>query len=208
VLILGAGDHANVVADSLLLVMSQNQKLEPIGYLDDDPRLLGKKFQGLPVLGSIAQRHLFQHDAVVVAIGHNATRARIFQELEKEQAQFINAIHPAVTLASDVELGLGVVIMAGVVVNTGSVIGNNVILNTSCSVDHHGYIGCHAHLGPGAHLGGRVTIGEGALLGVGAVVSPGKHVGDWSIVGAGGCVVSNIPDAVTAVGVPAKIIKD
>ncbi|MEW5958495.1 MAG: acetyltransferase [Chloroflexota bacterium] len=207
-LILGAGDHAQVVVDALLQGLKQGQDIKPIGYLDDNPRLIGERYLGLPVLGTIAQRHQFEYDAVIVAIGENATRARIFQTLKEESEQFVNAVHPAATLAPGVKLGVGVMIMAGVVVNVGSTIADNVILNTSCSMDHHGQIGSHAHLGPGVHLGGRVTVGEGTLLGVGTVVIPGQHIGNWSIIGAGSCVISNIPTGVTAVGVPAKVIKE
>ncbi len=208
VLILGAGDHGQVIADSLLQGVTHHQNIEPIGYLDDDPNLLGKKYLGLPVLGTIAQRNEVTHEGVIVAIGQNSIRARIFRQLEKEGEHFINAVHPSAILAPEVQLGVGVAIMAGVVVNTGSVIGDNVILNTCCSVDHHGQIGHHAHLAPGVHLGGRVAVGEGALLGVGTAVIPGQRIGDWSIVGAGSCVISNIPNGVTAVGVPTKIIKE
>jgi sugar O-acyltransferase (sialic acid O-acetyltransferase NeuD family) len=207
VLILGAGDHGQVVADALLQNRRAGRDIDIIGYLDDDSSLLGQKRLGLPVLGSIAERNEFAHDAVIVGIGQNSIRARIFQELARNNEQFVNAIHPAAVVAPDVQLGVGVVIMAGVVVNTGAVIGDNAILNTSCSVDHHGHIAPHAHLAPGVHLGGRVTVGEGALLGVGAAVSLGCCIGDWAIVGAGGCVISDVPGGATVVGVPAKLIK-
>lgn len=206
ILILGAGDHAQVVADSLVESSRRGQDIEVVGYLDDDTTLHGDKCLGLPVLGSISQRREFEHDALIIAIGENSVRARIFRELEKENVQFINAVHPSAVLAPDVKLGVGVMIMAGVVVNTGAVIGDNTILNTSCSVDHHGRIGRHVHLAPGVHLGGRVTVGEGTLVGIGAVISPGRRIGDWSTIGAGSCVISDIPEGVTAVGVPARTI--
>lgn len=50
--------------------------------------------------------------------------------------------------------------------------------------------------------------GEGSLIGVRAAVTPGQNIGDWSVIGAGSCVISNVPGRVTAVGVPAKIIKE
>lgn len=205
---MGAGDHAQVVADALWQGFNQGQRLKPIGYLDDNPQLKGEKYLDLSVLGTIAQCHEFEHEAVVIGIGQNLARARIFQKLKAENERFVNAIHPAAVLAPGVKLGVGVMIMAGVIVNIGSVIGDNVILNTGCSVDHHGQIGPHAHLAPGVHLGGRVTVGEGVLLGVGTAVIPGQKIGDWSVIGGGSCVISNIPAKVTAVGVPAKIIKD
>jgi len=59
-------------------------------------------------------------------------------------------------------------------------------------------------IAPGAHLGGEVTIGEGVLIGIGATVMPQRRVGDWAVVGAGACVVEDVPDGVTVVGVPAR----
>jgi acetyltransferase-like isoleucine patch superfamily enzyme len=52
-----------------------------------------------------------------------------------------------------------------------------------------------------------VKIGEGAEIGTGAVIVPGCAIGDWSIVGAGAVVTGNVPDDATAVGVPARVVK-
>ncbi len=49
-----------------------------------------------------------------------------------------------------------------------------------------------------------MTVGQGALVGIGATVMPGRSVGDWSVVGAGACVIEDVPAGVTVVGVPAK----
>ncbi|WP_448382813.1 PglD-related sugar-binding protein [Desulfosoma sp.] len=51
VLILGAGGHAQVVADILLRARDAGQRVHPIGYLDDDNALHGKIFLGLTVRG-------------------------------------------------------------------------------------------------------------------------------------------------------------
>lgn len=206
VIILGAGGHAQVVADVLLRARQAGANYEPIGFLDDDPRLTGTMILGLPVLGTIAQLTEFSHDAILVAIGDNEIRARIFEIARACGERAITAVHPAAVLASDVCLGEGVVICAGVVINTGTVIGNNVILNTGCTVDHHNRIGDHAHIAPGVHLGGNVTVGEGTLVGIGAIVLPGCTIGAWSVIGAGSVVTKNIPAYVTAVGVPARVI--
>jgi len=38
-------------------------------------------------------------------------------------------------------------------------------------------------------------------------VIQGRTVGAWSVIGAGAVVIRDLPDGVTAVGVPAEIIK-
>jgi sugar O-acyltransferase (sialic acid O-acetyltransferase NeuD family) len=207
VLILGAGGHAQVVADILMRTQEQTGSVHPIGYLDDDLALAGQSFIGLPVLGAIACLSEIEHDAAIVAIGDNATRQRLFEPIQSLGENLIVARHPAAVVAPDVCIGPGSMICAGVVVNPGTVIGANVILNTGCIVDHHNHIGDHVHIAPGANLGGEVTIGKGTLVGIGAVVMPQKRVGDWSMVGAGSLVHRDLADHVLAVGVPARVIR-
>ena len=205
--LVGAGGHAQVVADILLRAHEAGGDCIPIGFLDDDPSLMGTVIIGLPVLGTIAQLDDVDHDAVIVAIGDNRTRARVFESVRARGEQIVRAIHPAAVVAPDVRLGEGVMICAGVVVNTGTRIGDNVILNTGCTVDHHNRIGDHVHIAPGVHLGGEVSIGEGTLVGIGASVIPQRTIGAWSMVCAGSVVTKDIPAYATAAGSPARVIR-
>ena len=207
VLILGAGGHAQVVADILLMNYESDKEIFPIGYLDDDLSFKDKRILGIPVLGTISQLKDISHDSIIIAVGDNRERVSIFETLNQQGENLINAIHADVVISSQVDLGAGVVICAGVVVNTGSVIGDNVILNTACTVDHHNKIHDHVHLAPGVHLGGDVEIGEGTLVGIGSSILPQKKVGQWSVIGIGSVVTRDIPDKVVAAGVPARAIR-
>jgi sugar O-acyltransferase (sialic acid O-acetyltransferase NeuD family) len=208
VLILGAGGHAQVVADILLRMQDEAAKFTPTGYLDDDPALKGQRLLGLPVLGRLTRLFEIPHEAVLVAIGDNATRQSIFDQLLIQGERSIIARHPSAVIAPDVRIGPGTMICAGVVVNPGSTIGANVILNTGCTVGHHNHIGDHAHIAPGVHLGGGdVHIGEGTLVGIGATVMPQRQVGAWSIVSAGAVVHSDVKDGIVVAGVPARAIR-
>ncbi len=203
-ILVGAGGHGQVVADILLRVYEGGARWKPIGFLDDDSSLIGTAIMGLPVLGNISGLREVNHDAIVVTIGNNRTRAQIFRSAQEEGERFVNAVHPTAVLAQDVRLGEGVMVCAHAVVNTGTVIGDNVILNTGCTVDHHNHIASHTHVAPGGHLGGNVRLGEGAMIGIGSAVIPGRFVGEWAVVGAGAAVVKDIPPHSTAVGVPAR----
>jgi sugar O-acyltransferase (sialic acid O-acetyltransferase NeuD family) len=206
ILILGAGGHAQVVADILLSASEEDNRIQPIGYLDDNPLLSGQILLELPVLGNLAALSQIAHDAVVIAIGNNATRRALYDRLFASGEQFATARHPRATIARDVVIHPGSVVCAGVVINPGSVIGHDVILNTSCSVDHHNWIGDHAHIAPGVHLGGDVRIGAGTLVGIGATVMPQRKVGTWCTVGAGALVLRDVPDQATVIGAPAQVI--
>lgn len=54
-LILGAGGHAHVVADTLYRAREAGANATPIGYMDDDPTLHNTTILNLPVLGPIAR---------------------------------------------------------------------------------------------------------------------------------------------------------
>jgi sugar O-acyltransferase (sialic acid O-acetyltransferase NeuD family) len=207
VLILGAGGHAQVVADILLRMADAGWDIVPIGYLDDAPDLVGQERLGLPVLGPVSILNTYPHDGLVAAVGDNTLRSRLFEALRAQGKHFVVARHPSAVVAPDVQIGPGTMICAGVAVNPGTVIGANAILNTGCTVDHHGAIGSHAHIAPGVHLGGEAFVGEGALVGIGATVMPRCRVGAWSIVGAASLVRSDVPERSTAVGVPARVVR-
>jgi sugar O-acyltransferase (sialic acid O-acetyltransferase NeuD family) len=206
VLIIGAGGHGQVVADILMTASRQGSDDYPCGYLDHNEGLRSKAILDLRVLGSIDECSRFAHDAVIVGVGDNMIRRRIFERLSRSLERFAIARHPSAVLSANCTIRHGSVVVAGVIVNTGASVGANVILNTGCSIDHHNVIGDHAHIAPGARLGGDVKIGQGALIGIGAVVLPGRRVGAWSVVGAGSVVTEDIPDGVVAVGAPARVL--
>jgi hypothetical protein len=81
VLIIGAGGHAQVVADILLRARDTGQPVTPIGYLDDDASLHGRLFLDLPVLRDIGALDGIPHDAIIIAIGNNRIRKRLADAL-------------------------------------------------------------------------------------------------------------------------------
>lgn len=206
IVIIGAGGHAQVVADCLWRMADSQPTIQVVGYLDDNPSNYGKMILGRPVLGALARLPEVEHEAILIAIGSNSVRRQLYETFKAQGEQFTIAQHPKAIIAAEVQIGPGSMIMAGVVVNTGSRIGANVILNTGCTVDHHNQIGDHVHIAPGVHLGGNVVVAEGALVGIGATVMPGRSIGAGSIVGAGTLVHRDVPAGATVIGVPARLI--
>ncbi len=204
VIILGAGGHGQVVADILLAMNAGEANLAILGFVDDDDRLRGQKLLGLPVLGPVNSLPEHSPDAVVVAVGDNAARARLASRITDGGLRLFSAIHPRSVLGTDVEIGAGSMVCAGVVVNTGVRLGAGVILNTGCTVDHHGKISPFCHIAPGTHLGGEVILGNGTLIGLGAMVLPRVRIGAQVVVGAGAVVTADVPDGCTVVGMPAR----
>jgi sugar O-acyltransferase (sialic acid O-acetyltransferase NeuD family) len=208
VLIVGAGGHGEVVADALRAsVASATADIELVGFADDALSLWGKPLAGVSVLGSVRDALAHPHDAVVVAIGDNSARRCMMQSLADAGESFATIVHPSATVAPDVLLGPGSVVLAGAVLNPCVRLGTGVIINTCASVDHHSQVADYAHVAPGVHTGGQVSIGEGALVGVGASIVPRCKIAAWAIVGAGATVICDVPAHSTVVGTPARIIR-
>ena len=207
ILVLGGGGHARVIADAILSRSAKYGGMELLGFLDDDPAMNQQSIFGKPVFGPLYEIEHIPHDMVVIGVGDNEDRQKLFEELSKRGEKLVTVIHPNATVAHDVKMGRGTVVFAGVVVNTGAKIGENVILNTGCTVGHDCTVGPHATIGPGAHLGGAVRIRKGAFVGIGSSILQTRIIGEWAIVGAGAVVLKDVPPRTTFVGVPAHAIK-
>lgn len=102
-------------------------------------------------------------------------------------------IHPGATIGKNLFIDHGF----GVVIGETTIIGNNVII-------YHGVtLG-----GTGKKKGKRhPTIGNNVLIGCGAKILGNITINDNVKIGANAVVLNDIPKNVTAVGIPAKIIK-
>ncbi len=199
--IIGAGGHGQVVLDC-----AREAGFEIGGFLDDDENLVGKFIQGIKIIGKVALAKEID-GFIVVAIGDNYKRKEIVESLMFDDSKFATVIHPKATIGSNVEILPGSMILGGVVINTSTVIGRHTILNTSCSIDHHNRIGDFVHIAPGVHIGGTAEVGELSFIGLGTSVINNVKIGREVVIGAGSVIIRDVPDFVTVVGNPGRIIK-
>lgn len=197
--VIGAGGHAKVVISTL-----KECDLTITGIFDDCPDLVGKKIQGVPVLGTVAESRNFKVKKAVIGIGSNTVRQAIADSYDYN---WISVIHPQAVIDPSAQIGKGTVIFAGAVINADVKIGDHVIVNTGALVDHDCQIKNFSHVCPGSILTGGVEVQENCLLGAGSKVIPGKLIGRHSVVGAGSVVIKDVPEFCTAVGNPAEVIK-
>jgi len=204
-LIYGASGHAKVVIDAV----ERQGRYKLLGLLDDNPKLHQQGCFGYPVLGGIERlsRRLYKHCKLLLAVGSNEARCKLAERLRAMEREFGLVVHPSAQISRGVRLRAGTVVMAGVIVNADSHLGEHVILNTGATVDHDCVIGDFVHIAPGAHIAGGVRVGRLSLIGIGVSVIPGVRIGEGAVIGAGAAVVEDVPDHVTAVGVPARIVQ-
>jgi sugar O-acyltransferase (sialic acid O-acetyltransferase NeuD family) len=210
IVILGGGGFGREVL--WLLRSLDKESLEVLGFIDEDSKLHGKTLSDLPVLGGfeylLEMQKAKNNLRVVCAVGEPARKKDLVSKARAVGIRnFLVAIHPSCQLSGFVEVGEGAVIAANSIITTQVTINTFVTINLGCTVGHDVVIGDYVTLAPGVHVSGHVILGEGVKLGTGAVILPGVRVGAWTIIGAGAVVTRDIPDNVTAVGVPAKVLK-
>jgi UDP-perosamine 4-acetyltransferase len=205
IIVLGGGDHAKVVIDTLLAMGRQI-----LGY--SDPEAGGGPVLGISRLGG--DENVFQLSAAGVLLangvgsaGPTPLRRVVYEKFKARGYVFERIVHPSAVVATQVQLDDGVQIMAGAVIQPGAFIGANSIVNTAASVDHDCSIGSHVHIAPGAVLCGDVRVAPDVHIGAGATIIQAITIGAGSIIGAGAVVVKDVPPNVTVVGVPARVIK-
>ena len=207
-LLLGAGGHARVVAETALAT----GRFSHISFLDDrctGPSQLPDQL-GWPVIGPITSaldpqiRQKFP--AALVAIGNATVRLQWLPRLAAAGYELPVVIHPTAWISPSAHLGAGSVVFAQASIQAQAVLGSGAIINTGCSVDHDAQLGNGVHICPGARLAGEVQVGDRSWIGIGASVIQQICIGADVTVGSGASVVRDLPDGVTAVGVPARVL--
>jgi len=195
-ILFGAGGHARVVLDALLLTGFRRDAVE---LADDSAALHGTDFLGAPVraAGECAARRFH------VAIGGARAREAVHARLQQQGRSPFTVLHPRASVSPFATLGAGSFVAAQAVAAPLARLGEGVIVNHGAIVDHDCVVGAFSHIAPNATLGGNVKIGRRVLVGAGATVLPGVDVGDDCIIGAGAVVTASVGVG-TWVGVPAK----
>lgn len=197
--IIGAGGHGKVVAD-----IAKKKGYDEIVFLDDNESLT--ECGGYAVVGKSNQYADFNCD-IFVAIGNSKIREIVQTKVEQAGKTVPTLVHPNTSIAENVAIGRGTVVVAGAVVNPGAEIGRGCIINTGSSVDHDCKIADFVHVSVGAHVAGTVNIGKHTWIGAGVTVSNNVNICGDCMIGAGAVVVKDILENGTYVGVPSEKIK-
>ncbi|MDP0590086.1 MAG: acetyltransferase [Candidatus Endonucleobacter bathymodioli] len=209
IVIIGSSGHAKVIID----IVQQEGKYNVAGLLDRF-RNVGEKTLGCPFLGKeedlpeLIKAHALK--GAIVAIGDNFLRSKVTAHIKEisPDLPFVSAIHPKASIAMEVSIGEGAVVMAGVSINPCSSVGRFCILNTNSSLDHDSILEDFASLAPGATIGGNCQIGQYSAVSIGAVLIHRINVGEHTIIGAGSLVMKSIESFAIAFGSPAKVIRN
>jgi len=172
-LVIGAGGHGQSVAEAAEL----SNQFEVVGFADD-ALTVGSLVLGHSILGSTADVSVYLPlcDQVVVAIGNNALRARLSDQLVRSGLLLATVVHPNAIVSPRACLGAGCAVMAGAIVGTEARLGVGVIVNCGAVVDHHAKVEDYGHLGVGACMAGGAVLGAKAWMQAGSALGYGVEV--------------------------------
>ncbi len=202
VILIGNGGHSKVIQE---MIRSLNFKIIAVldGKYTEHIRENGVEYAPIESI----DKYLKPEVRVVIAIGDNASRRKISDQLSLHPEQYLTVTHPSAIVSSSASIGVGTVIMANTVINAKAIIGNHCIINTGAIIEHENKVDNYCHVSPNATLTGDVSTGEGVHIGASVTVIPGISIGSWSVIGAGATVIKDVPSFSTAIGCPAKIIR-
>ena len=206
--IFGSGGFAREVHQLVEDLNACKPTWDLVGFADDDERKHGILVHGYPVVGGASWLAERADVSAVIAIGSTPAKQKVAWKLAALGFRsFSTLIHPKAWIGNRVEIGEGSIVCAGNLITTDIKIGRHVILNLGCTVGHDAVIEDLVTVAPSVNISGAVKVREGCDLGTGGATTQGVEIGPWSVIGAGAVVTRDIPANATAVGVPARVIK-
>lgn len=208
--IFGAGGFGLEVAMLIEQINAVKPQWDIIGFFDDADDL-PSDINGYPLLGDSQGLNNWEAPvSVSLGLGKPRLRHAVRQRLTSNSIAFPTLVHPSVIMGASAYLtvGKGCIFCAGTIITTNVKIGDQVVLNLACTIGHETKIGNYSTFMPSCNISGEVEIGNKNFWGTGAKVINRTKVGNSVTVGAGAVVIEDLPDNVTAVGVPAKIISE
>jgi sugar O-acyltransferase (sialic acid O-acetyltransferase NeuD family) len=169
------------------------------------------KFKGRPFIVSrdwLAELKKMGIGRVLPLTPENRVRLRQVNACRAQGFELVSAIHPTATILAEALIAPGAWLHARCIIGYKVEIGTGVIVNTGAQIDHHGVLEQGAQVDPGVVTASNVTLRECSHVHTGATIINRITIGADAIIGAGAVVIKDIPARCTAVGVPARVIKE
>ncbi len=181
-LLVGAGGFGRMVSEQAMLQYD-------CAFVDDG-QTVGTEICGIPVVGAISDLKKLhsEYKLLVVGIGNNKFRARVYENAKALGYSFPNIIAPSAYISPYAKLGNGCVILQNVCVQNGAVVGSGVLLNAGtevhCDVSVRDYalVYTNSVIRTGATIGSYVRIGSNCTIGNNANVPDSADISDCTAV--------------------------
>ncbi len=181
-LLVGAGGFGKVV-------LEHAQKQYKCAFVDDG-YAVGTVINGAEAVGKISDiaRLFGEYKNLIVVIGNNALREKVYKEAAVIGYSFPNIIVDSTYISPFASVGTGCIFLNNVVVQNNAKVGNGVILNPGVEIHHdsvvedyalvytNSVIRTFAHIGKRAHIGSTLTISNEVVVPDDGIVENGKSI--------------------------------
>lgn len=194
--VVGAGGLGRETLDALFALGLDASQLV---LVDDHPP--ASELHGVPVR---RPEEVTGSGRYVVAVGDPAVRRTLSDRVLRRGLVPISVVHPRATLAHDVTVPAGCLVLANSFVSTNVRLEPHVQVHYNTTVGHDSVLEEFVTVLPGANVAGNVVLHTGVTIGSNSCVLPGLTIGARTLVGAGAVVTRNHPTNQVLVGVPAR----
>jgi len=180
-------------------------------FVDDDPSApeILNGYRCVPWVGFLAEGAASK--SVAVAIADSIVREKLTMQLIASGVGVHEMRARSAVIGDNVHIGAGAILQPFVTLTVDVRIGKGFHANIYSYVAHDCVIGDFVTFAPGVMCNGNVRIEDHAYIGTGAVLKQGTSknplvIGAGAIVGMGAVVTKSVPEGVTVVGNPARLI--
>lgn len=206
IIIVGAGAFGREVYNWSKDVFLPENGWHLCGFIDDSIGKLQKSIYQAPILNSIRDHAPKNDEYLLMGIGSPIAKQIIAESLTNRGGNFISLVHPSAVLASNVKIGIGVIICPNVTISCDAKLGDFVTLNLNTTVGHDAVVGDYCQIRCHCDITGKVKLGRFVSVGSHGSILPGITVGDKTQIGPGSIVIRDVEEGVTVFGNPARVM--
>lgn len=162
------------------------------GFVDDGYGI-GTKICGIEVVGHIPDLSILYntYKQLVVTIGDNSLREKIYIKAESIGYTFPNIICSSAYISPYAVLGHGCIILNNACVQNGSKVGNGVVINAGVEIHHDSFVDDYALIYTNSVIRTSAMVGKRAKIGSNVTISNSVRVSDDKIVENSKCEIQD-----------------
>lgn len=203
-IIIGAGQLGSLVSNII-----DKKKYNILGFIDNDKKKIGKKINGVKILGD--DKYLFstftKKISLALCLGDIKRRKEFLKKINNLNFKFPKIIDKNLRGFHNVKIGGGTIILGSANILNDTNIGKFCIIGTNAQILHDVKIGDHCIIGGGTIIGANVKFKKEIFVGIGAVFASKKIIiNEKCYVCSGSVVLNSLPANCKVIGNPAKKI--